>query len=58
MRNNLDKFVEKIKTHSLCSVTFSPPESRVVCKIMLKTIVEPEQTTDDNIVHAHCMLGT
>jgi hypothetical protein len=33
-------FVEKIKTHNLSSITFS--ENRVVCKIMLKNVVEPQ----------------
>ena len=35
------KFVEKIKTHNLCSVTSPPlPRNRTVCKIMWKNIVE------------------
>ena len=34
IRNVLDKFVEKIKTHILYSVTFFFPENRAVCEIM------------------------
>ena len=39
IRNASDKFVEKIKTHILCSITF--PENRTVFEIMWKNIVEP-----------------
>jgi len=39
MRNVSGRVVDKIKTHSLCSVTFS--ENRAVCEIMWKNIVEP-----------------
>ena len=34
------KFVEEIKTHVLCSVTFFLPENRAVYEIMWKNIVE------------------
>jgi hypothetical protein len=37
MRNFSEKFVERIKTHILCSVTF-PPENRAVYEIMWKKI--------------------
>jgi hypothetical protein len=46
------KFVEKIKTHILSSVTFFEYE------IMWKNTVVARQATDDNMVHAHCMLDT
>jgi hypothetical protein len=36
------KYVEKIKTHNLCSLTFFNPENRAVFEIMWKNIVEPE----------------
>jgi hypothetical protein len=39
MRTVSGKVVDKIKTHILCSKTFS--ESRAVCEIMWKDIVEP-----------------
>ena len=41
MRNVLNKVVEKIKTHILCSITFS--DNRTVYEIMSKTIVETEK---------------
>jgi hypothetical protein len=41
MRNVLDKVVEKIKTDILYSITFF--ETRAVCGIMSKTLVEPER---------------
>jgi hypothetical protein len=40
-----EKFVEKIKTHILCSITCNA--------------VEPGRPhTDDNMAHAHCLLDT
>jgi hypothetical protein len=39
MRKVLDKLVEKIKTHILCSVAFFP-ENRAVSEIMWKTAAE------------------
>jgi hypothetical protein len=42
MRNISDKSIDKIKTRILCSIIFS--ENRVVCKIMCKSIVEPDRT--------------
>jgi len=47
--------VEKIKTHIFCFVTFL--ENRTVCDIMWKNGVAG-QATDDNMVHANCMLHT
>jgi hypothetical protein len=49
------KFVEKIKTHILYSVTFFS-ENRVVYGKMRKNLVERVQATDDNMAHARCML--
>jgi hypothetical protein len=51
MRNVLDKFVEKIKTHILCSVTFS--ENRAVYEIMSKNMVEPEGSQITSQYGAH-----
>jgi hypothetical protein len=39
MRNVADRFVEKVKTHFLCSITFFF-ENRVVYEIMWKKMVE------------------
>jgi len=50
------KTVEKIKTHILCSITIW--EHRAVYEIMWKDIVQRGQATDENMAHAHCMLGT
>jgi hypothetical protein len=47
------KVVEIIKTHILCSIFF--PENRAVYEIKWKNIVAG-QATDDNVVHAYCML--
>jgi hypothetical protein len=41
MRNVSDKVVEKIKTHSLCSITFFA--NRAVYEIMWKNMVEPDR---------------
>jgi len=38
------KFVEKIKTHILCSVTFFFPENRTICEIMWGDNVNPDRT--------------
>jgi hypothetical protein len=51
------KFVEKIKTHILCSVTFFS-ENRAVYEIMWKKYCRAGQATDGNMAHAHCMLDT
>jgi hypothetical protein len=37
------KFVEKIKTHILCTLNFFPPENRAVYEIMWRNTVEPEK---------------
>jgi len=42
MRNIQTKFVEKIKTHILCSVNFSF-ENRAVYEIMWKYMVQPHR---------------
>jgi hypothetical protein len=56
MRNVKDKVVEKIKTHILCSVTFS----RKSCRLWddLEKHCRAGQAADDNMAHAHCMLDT
>ena len=41
MRNVGDKFVEKIKTHILCSLTLT--RTHAVYELMWKTFVEPER---------------
>jgi hypothetical protein len=51
------KVVEKIKTHILCSVTFCPRKSCRLWDNVGKYDIAG-QTTDDNMVHAHCMLNT
>ena len=45
MRNVLDKAVEKIKTHILCSRTFFP-KNRIVYEIMWENLVQPVPTRD------------
>ena len=50
------KIVEKIKTHILCSGTFS--ENRAVYEIMWKKYCRAGQATDDNMANAHFMLDT
>ena len=50
------KFVQKIKTHILCSITFFfPPES---CRLWdnVDIYCTAGHATDDNMAHAHCML--
>ena len=42
MRNISDKIVEKIKTHSLCSITLYS-EIRIIYKIMWKNTVDPDR---------------
>ena len=49
MRNVLDRFLEKIKTHILCSITFFP-ENRAACERMWKKYGIAKQATDDNII--------
>ena len=52
----LTKVVEKIKTYISCSTTFFFFGNRAVYEIMWKNIVQPDQATDGNMAHAHCML--
>jgi len=49
--------VEKIKTHILCKVTFFFRKSYRLWDNVEK-YCRSGQVTDDNMVHAHCMLGT
>jgi hypothetical protein len=48
-------FVEEVKTHILCSVTFFPPKNRAVCEIMWE-YCGAGRATDGNMAHAHFML--
>jgi hypothetical protein len=52
----LTKVVDKIRTHILCSATFSP-ENRAVYETVWKKCCTAVLATDDNMAHAHCMLG-
>jgi hypothetical protein len=49
--------VEKIKTHILCSITFSFQKS---CTLWgnVEKYCTAGQATDNNMAHAHCMLDT
>jgi hypothetical protein len=49
------KVVEKIKTYSLCSITFFP-ENRAVCEIMWEKYRTAGQVTDYSTAHALCAL--
>jgi len=42
MKNVAEKFVEKIKTHIFCSMSFFP-ESRALYGIMWKSKVQPDR---------------
>jgi len=46
--------VEKIKTHVLCSITFSPKSCLLWDKV--EKYCRVGQATDDNMARAHCML--
>ena len=48
------KFVEKIKTHILCSVTFFS-EKRALCEVMCKNAVQPDRPQMSR-AHMNCML--
>ena len=48
--------VEEIKTHILCSVTFSQKSCLLWDNVEI--YCRAGQTKDDNMTHAHCMLGT
>jgi hypothetical protein len=52
------KFVDKIKTHTLCPVTFFPPENLGVYEKTREKYCRAGQATDSNMAHAHCMLDT
>jgi len=54
MRNISHKFVEKIKTHILCSITFFFKSCRLLDNV--EKYCRAGQATDDNMAHAHCML--
>jgi len=51
MRNVSDKFIEKIKTHILHSITF--PENRAIYEIMWKNVAGPDRSHDNKIRRAH-----
>ena len=59
IRNVSDKFVGKIKSYVLCSITFLV-QNRTVYEITQKKNGTARQDTDDNIIHlmqaACCML--
>jgi hypothetical protein len=46
--------VENIKTHILCSITFSPENNAVIENV--EKYCKAGQATDGNMAHAHCML--
>jgi len=50
------KFVQKIKTHILCSVTFSRKSYRLWDNV--EKCCRAGQATGDNMAHAHCVLDT
>jgi len=56
IKNVSPKFVEKIKTHILCSIL----SSRKSCRLCVNVgkYGTAGQATDDNVAHAHCMLYT
>jgi len=45
------KYVEKIKTRDLCSLTFFNPEYRAVFEITWKSNVEPERPHSARAMH-------
>jgi hypothetical protein len=61
MRNVSAKGVEKIKTHTLCSIIFffwGGGGDRAINEIILKNFCSAGKATDDNMAHAQCMLDT
>ena len=50
------KVVEKIETHILCSVTFFQKSCRLGDNV--EKVCRAEQTADDNMAQAHCVLDT
>jgi hypothetical protein len=57
MGNVADKFVEKIKRHILCLLTFFF-KNRAVFDIMWKKYCRAGGRPHDNMGHGHCMLDT
>ena len=51
----LTKVVEEINTHILSSIIFFL--NRAVYAINVEKYCRARQATDDNMMHAHCMLG-
>jgi len=60
MKNISDKVVAKFKTQTSCSITSTTPKEKKKCHLRgnVKTRSRTGQVTDDNMVHAHCMLDT
>ena len=57
MKKFQTKVVEKIKTHSLISITFFRPENRAVYEIMLKNMVKPDRPQTSVLrVHFACWI--
>ena len=52
------KFVEKIKTHILCSVAFVCENRAARLSDNVEKYCRAGLATDDNMAHAHCMLDT
>jgi hypothetical protein len=49
------KFVDKVKTHILCSLNFFQKSCRLWDNV--EKYGKARQPTDDNMAHAFCMLG-
>jgi len=60
MKNVSDKFVEKLETHILCSITTFFYFFRKSCRWQdnVEKYCGYQQVTDDNMAHARCMLDT
>jgi len=58
MRNLSDKFEEKIKTHILYSMPFFVLQKSCCLCYNVEKYCRVGQTTDDNMAHVHCILGT
>jgi len=54
MKNILDKFVEKLKTHFVLIIFFTRKSCLLWNKV--EKYCRSGQGTDDNMAHAHCML--
>jgi hypothetical protein len=57
MKNASDKSCRENKKHNSRSVTLFSFENRAVYEAMWKNIVQRGQAADNNMAHAHCMLG-